>query len=41
MPSYILEIPSVHEAIVRPLMKKLADDVLDNFGFTTDKYWFV
>lgn len=37
----MLEVPSVHEAITRPLVKKITDVVLDNFGFRHDNTQFV
>lgn len=41
MPRYILEVPQVHQAITRPLVKHISDVVLENFGFREDTFQLV
>lgn len=41
MPRYIIEIPRVHDAITRPIVKHVTDEVLKNFGFHEDNVQLV
>lgn len=41
MPRYMVETPYVHETVVRPIVRRLAIDVLDNYGLRDEAIQFV
>lgn len=41
MPRYMLETPYVHETVIRPIVRQLTVDVLDNYGLRDENIQFV